>query len=71
MERVTEASALNDLELARSTVTELRETSPEFDGLVGQRLVEYLLLDDYGMGAVHLAVLTPHGFAWLHAPDRV
>ena len=33
--------------------------------MIGDRVIEYVLLDDYGMGAVHLAVLGPQGFAWL------
>lgn len=65
MEYVTEASARQDLERARSTLMQPRELSPEFDAIVREREIEYLLLDDYGMGAIHLAVLGPRGFRWL------
>lgn len=62
---VTEATAREDLDRACATLTQLREASPEFDSVVGSRAIEYLLLDDYGMGAIHLAVLGPRGFEWL------
>lgn len=65
MEYVTEASARQDLERARSTLMQLRELSPEFDAIVREREIEYLLLDDYGMGAIHLAILGSRGFHWL------
>lgn len=65
MEYVTEPSARQDLEHARSTLMQLRELSPEFDAIVREREIEYLLLDDYGMGAIHLAILDPRGFHWL------
>ncbi len=69
MERVTEATARDDLERARSTIADLRAESPEFDDIVGERVIQYLLLDDYGMGAVHLAVLGPQGLEWLRNPE--
>lgn len=62
---VTEAGAREDLDRASATLTQLRDASREFDAVVGCRAIEYVLLDDYGMGAIHLAVLGPLGFEWL------
>lgn len=65
MDNVTEATAREDLDRARGTLGGLREASPEFDAVVGSRFIEYVLVDDYGMGAVHLAAWGSDGFTWL------
>jgi hypothetical protein len=62
LDQATEATARQDLERARGTLTELRENSREFDAMVAGRSIEYVLIYDYGMGGVHLAVLGPQGF---------
>jgi hypothetical protein len=64
LSRITETTATEDLERARAIVDNLLETDPRFVQLIGERRVQYLLLDDYGMGAIHVCTLSGDTLRW-------
>lgn len=55
-ESVTKERATADLERGKATIQSLVQESPEIAALARKHGLEYELIDDYGMGAVQLAV---------------
>lgn len=64
---LTSAKAEAQLRNAEAGVAEIRRKSPEFEGLVRDRVIDYELIHTYGMGAIRLA-LRPDGFRFLYKP---
>ena len=64
-ENATVAAARAELLRAEQAVTALLEASPELAEVVGDRPRRFVLLDDYGMGAIELARYESGEFRWL------
>jgi hypothetical protein len=62
---VTEARARDDLEAARTRTQGLLADDPDFRSVVGPSKIDYLLVDDYEIGAVAICRLADGGIQWL------
>ncbi len=54
LENATGQTALSDLDRAKNLLDALIKESPSFASLVKERARRFILIDDYGMGAVEL-----------------
>lgn len=63
-QNVTEARARDDPRGARKEIGELIGRNDRFRTLCQARRLEYLLLDDYGMGAVHISLMCDDELIW-------
>jgi hypothetical protein len=63
-ENVTEQTALNDLERAKTLAASLVKASSEFASLVKGRARRYVLVDDYKMGGIELCRLIDGSLFW-------
>src|SRR5262245_38453139 len=59
-----EQRAGQDLELAERNIRRLGEMSPRFSEIVGSLLMRFILVYDYGMGALELCELEGGEFSW-------
>jgi len=64
IENTTEQTALSDLENARNLLDALIKESLSFGSLVKGRARHFVLIDDYGMGAVELCRLVDGSLIW-------
>jgi len=64
IENTTEESVLNDLEHARMLIDALIEESPSFASIVKGRKRRFVLIDNYGMGAIELCSLVGGSLVW-------
>jgi hypothetical protein len=70
---LTAEQARVDIENAEAGLDEIRQRSPAFAALVGDREKLFELIDDYGMGAIRLAYKDASGFHFTKvkgAPDE-
>jgi hypothetical protein len=65
LQNVTEARARDDLEPARSRTEALLADDPGFRSVVGASRIEYVLVDDYEIGAVAICRLADDEIQWL------
>lgn len=64
VENVTEQTALSDFNIAEKVVNELANKSIEFAEMLKNHPAQYVLIDDYGTGAVEICRLTGDGLVW-------
>ena len=64
IENTTEQTALSDLENAKNLLAALIKGSSSFASLVMGRAHRFVLIDDYGMGAVELCRLVDGALIW-------
>ena len=64
IENITEQTALSDLERAKNLLDVLIEESSSFASLVNGLARRFVLIDDYGMGAVELCRLVNGALIW-------
>jgi hypothetical protein len=67
-ENLTEARALADLSHAEAVLEALIADSPEIAKLVDDRGLRFELLDDYGTGAILIAIASSGRVDWLSTP---
>jgi hypothetical protein len=65
LQDVTEARARDDLETARSRTEALLADDAAFRSVVGPSSIEYVLLDDYEIGAIAICRLADGEIQWL------
>ena len=58
-----------DIGRAEHIVESLLAEAPAFAELVADRVIEYHVIDDYGMGAIWVAELRGDRFTWTGPPD--
>ncbi len=64
LENTTEQTALNDLKAAENTLEDLIAESPKFASIVKDLPRRYILVHNYGMGAIELCRLAEGKLIW-------